>query len=172
MKKFLLLLAVLYIAIVTLMPKENLYYTLKNRLKDQQITISESNLKDNLISLKADNVIISYDGIESVDVESFSILPLILYNKLTATNVSATDALKSMFKYSADEVVLTYKVWDYRSVDIVANGDFGEIHGSLDIFSGELKLNIEPSLEFEKNSLLRQYFKESDEGYIHESKIY
>ena len=172
MKKFILLLIVLYVAIITLMPKENLYYTLKNRLKEQQVTLSESELKDNLISLKADNVIVSYDGIESVDVESFSILPLIFYNKLTATNVSATASLKSMFKYSADEVQLTYKIWNYKSVDIDASGDFGDIHGSLDVLSGELKLNIEPSLEFEKNSLLRQYFKKSDEGYIHESKIY
>jgi len=171
MKKFLILLSVFFIAIITLMPKENLYYTLKNKLKEQRVTINEEHLSDNLISLKGEGISIFYDGIESVNADNFSITAWGIYNKIDAVNVGASNDLKKMFEFSADEVEITYAVWNYKKAVIAASGDFGTIDGTFELSSGTLKLLLEPSAAFEKSPMIRQYFKKSEEGYTYESKI-
>jgi len=171
MKKFLIILTVFYLAFIALMPKENLYYTLLNILKKERVVITQESLSDNLISLKGENISIFYDGIESVAADSFSVLPLLIYNKFEAAGVRASKELKKMFRFSADTVNITYAVWDYKNAHIYAEGDFGTVEGTLDILEQKIKLLLDPSPAFEKSPMLRQYFKKSEEGYIYESKI-
>jgi hypothetical protein len=153
------------------MPKENLYYTLLNILKKERVAITQESLSDNLISLKGENISIFYDGIESVKADSFSFLPLMIYNRFDAAGVRASKELKKMFKFSADKVEITYAVWDYKSAKIYAEGDFGTVEGTLDLLGQRIKLLLDPSPEFERSPMIRQYFKKSEEGYIYESKI-
>jgi hypothetical protein len=94
-----------------------------------------------------------------------------VYNKIDAFNVRASQDLKNMFGFSADEVDITYAVWNYGEVEIFAVGDFGTIDGTFELSSQTLRLLLEPSAAFEKSPLIRQYFKKSEEGYIYESKI-
>jgi hypothetical protein len=153
------------------MPKENLYYTLKNILKNERVTLTEEILSDNFISLDSSNISLFYDGIDSVKIDSFSVKPLLIYNKIDLENVSASDDLKKMFNFSATSVDITYAIWDFKNINIVAEGDFGEISGSIDIIDQSIKLLLEPTLRFEKSQIINQYFKKSEEGYIYESKI-
>lgn len=171
MKKFIIFLLIFFIAIIALMPKENLYYTLKNILKSERIVITEERLNDNFISLKGDGISIFYDGIESVQAENFSVTAWGVYNKIDALGVGASKDLKSMFGFSADEIEITYALWNYEEAVIVASGDFGSIDGTFELSSQTLKLLLEPSSAFEKSPLIRQYFKKSEEGYTYESKI-
>ena len=171
MKKFLIFTLVGYLAFIALMPKENLYYTLINKLKQERVVIAQESLSDNLISLKGENILVFYDGIESVQAEKFTISPYLLFNSIKISNVSAAEDLKRMFGFSADFVKISYVVWNYKSVDISAIGDFGELSGDVNLESMKVKLILEPSEKFQKSPLLNQYFKKSEEGYIYESKI-
>ena len=171
MKKFLLIFLVFFLAVIAFMPKVNLFYTGLNLLKKERVTVTHESLKDNLVSLVADNVSIFYDGIDSVSVENFSLKPWLLYNKLDATNISAAKELQNMFGFSADKVEVTYAVWDFSKVHIQGEGDFGEVSGTFNLKTMMLKLLLEPSGAFEKSPLLRQYFKKSEEGYTYASKI-
>ncbi len=171
MKKFLIFTLVGYLAFIALMPKENLYYTLINKLKQERVVIAQESLSDNLISLKGENILVFYDGIESVQAEKFTIFPYLLFNSIKISNVSAAEDLKRMFGFSADFVKISYVVWNYKSVDISAIGDFGELSGDVNLESMKVKLILEPSEKFQKSPLLNQYFKKSEEGYIYESKI-
>jgi hypothetical protein len=171
MKKFLIVLVVFYLAFIAFMPKENIYYTLLNQLKSERILITQESLSDDLFSLKGEEISIFYDGIESVNADSFSLLPFGIYNKFEAINVRASKELKKMFKYSADKVEIVYAVWDYKRAKIYAEGDFGTIEGELDILGQRVKLLLDPSPSFEKSPIIREYFKKSEEGYSYESKI-
>lgn len=171
MKKILIFLTLFYLALVIFMPKENLYFTLKNTLKQERIEVSEASLSDNLISLKGERLVVSYDGIESVLVKEFSVTPFLFYNKVKAFEVSASASLKEMFSFSADVFELTYVIWNFNEAKIYAKGDFGELNGVLDLSAQSIKVVLEPSMEFENSPLIRQYFKKSEEGYIYESKI-
>lgn len=171
MKKIIIFLGLFYIAFITLMPKENLYYTLQNRLQAERVVLTQEQLSDNLISLQGENMSLFYDGIKSVEVDAFSVMVLGFYNKINALNIEPAKELQKMFGFSADEIEITYALWNYTAADISATGDFGSIEGTFEPFTGTLKLLLEPSLAFEKSSLIRQYFKKGEEGYIYESKI-
>jgi hypothetical protein len=153
------------------MPKVNLLYTGLNLLKQERVTVTHEGLKDNLVSLVGDNVSIFYDGIDSVHVEHYALKPWLIYNKLDATNIAASKELQNMFGFSAENVEVTYAVWDFNTVNINADGDFGEVHGTFDLKTMMLKLLLEPSGAFSKSPLLGQYFKKGEEGYVYESKI-
>ena len=171
MKKILIFLAIFYIAFIVFMPKENIYFTLKNSLESERIGLSEESLSDNFVSLKALNLIVSYDGIKSVRAKELTVTPFLFYNKVKAYEVSAASSFKEMFSFSADEVEITYAIWNYKEAKIYAVGDFGELDGIFDLEKKSIKVVLEPSMEFENTPIIRQYFKKSEEGYIYEAKI-
>ncbi len=171
MKKILIFLAVFYIASIVFMPKENFYFTLKNSLKSERIGVSEETLSDNFASLKALGLVVSYDGIKSIQAKELTVTPFLFYNKIKAYEVSAASSLKEMFSFSADEVEITYAIWNYKEAKIYAVGDFGELDGVFDLEKKSIKVVLEPSEEFKNTPIMRQYFKKSEEGYIYEAKI-
>lgn len=171
MKKILIFLAIFYVAFIVFMPKENIYFTLKNSLKSERIGLSEESLSDNFVSLKALNLIVSYDGIKSVKAKEFTVTPFLFYNKVKAYEVSAASSFKEMFSFSADKVEITYAIWNYKEAKIYAVGDFGELDGVFDLEKKSIRVVLEPSMEFENTPIIRQYFKKSEEGYIYEAKI-
>ncbi len=171
MKKILIFLAIFYVAFVIFMPKENLYFTLKNTLKNERIGLSEESLNNNIASLEALGVVASYDGIPSIQAKELVVTPFLFYNKVKAYEVSAAASLKKMFSFSADVVEITYAIWNYNEAKIYATGDFGELNGVLDLEKKSVKIVLEPSMEFENTPVLKQYFKKSEEGYIYETKI-
>ena len=171
MKKILIFLIVFYIVAIVFMPKENLYFTLKNTLKSEQIGLNEESLSDNFVSLKALGLVVSYDGIKSLQAKELVVTPFLFYNKIKAYEVSAASSFKEMFRFSADEVEITYAIWNYNEAKIYATGDFGELNGVFDLQKKSLQVVLKPSMEFENSSMLRQHFKKSEEGYIYETKI-
>ncbi len=171
MKKIILFIALFYLGFVLFMPKVNLYYTLENFAKKEHVEIKEGSLKDRWIDLEIKDASIFYDGIDSVKVDTLHILPWIFYNKVTARGVSPSKELQSMFHASADVVTLTYSVLSYKSIMIEAKGDFGEVHGTLDVLEQKLRLILNPSAKFKNNDLVRTYFKKEEEGLVYESKL-
>ncbi len=171
MKKILIFLILFYVASIVFMPKENLYFTLKNTLKSEQIGLSEDSLSDNFVSLKALGLVVSYDGIKSLQAKQVIVTPFLFYNKIKAYEVSAASSFKDMFSFSADKLEITYAIWNYKEAKIYAVGDFGELDGVFDLQKKSVRVVLEPSMEFENSPMLRQYFKKSEEGYIYETKI-
>ncbi len=177
MKKVLISILIIYIAFIAFMPKKDIYYTAVNKLKDYRVSLSTESLSDNIISLKGNNILIFYDGIESVEIESFVVSIYLFINRAKLHNISISSGLKSLLppsisSESIEQVTLSYRVWDPKNVDIRASGEFGKIKGSFNIESSKVKLLLqEPSETLLNSSLIRDYFKKSEGGYIYESEI-
>jgi hypothetical protein len=171
MKKFLIVIIVFILGLIAFMPKDNLYFTLKNILKDERVEIVEDSLQNNILALDAQGISLFYDGIDSAKIDGFSLKPYLFYNSLNLENVSPSKDLKKMFNFSASTVDITYAIWDFSHVNIEAEGDFGALTGVIDITTQTIKLLLEPTLRFEKSQFVGEYFKKSDEGYVYESKI-
>jgi len=169
MKKFLLLLFSFYLALVFLMPKAELYYTLKSYLKPERIVLTQDSVKDRWFDLKVENLKLFYDGIESAQAENLTIAPWLLYNKVNAHNVTAGKDVKKMFDFKADYVTMTYSVIAPFAVKIDAEGNFGKIEGALNLKEMKLKLVCTPEKRFKSSSMFRELFRKTDEGYVHES---
>jgi hypothetical protein len=171
MKKILLFITFFYLGIVLFMPKINLYYTLEGLMKKEHVEIKEGRLVDRWIDLKIEDATLFYDGIASVRVDELTISPWLFYNKIIAKNIQPTAEIKRMMDVKASEVEIRYSLLDYKSIMIEAEGDFGVLHGSLDILSRNLRLILEPSAKFKNHDVVRRYFKKGEEGLVYESKL-
>ncbi len=171
MKKIILFIVVFYLGFVLFMPKVNLYYTLENFVKKEHVEIKEGTLKDRWIDLDIKDATVFYDGIASLEAKELRISPWLFYNKVTATGVSPTKEIKRMFDASAKKVTLTYSLLAYKTIMIEAEGDFGTLHGTLDVIKQKVHLILEPSAKFKNNTIVRQYFKKEEEGLVYESKL-
>jgi hypothetical protein len=171
MKKILLFILFFYLGAVLFMPKINLYYTLEGLLKKEHVEIKEGRLVDRWIDLKIEDATIFYDGIASVKMDDLTISPWLFYNKIVAQNIQPTTDIKRMINVKATEVEISYGVMDYQSIMIEAKGDFGLLHGTLNIFDRNLRLILEPSAKFKHHDIVRRYFKKEEEGLVYESKL-
>lgn len=171
MKKTLLFILLLLMALIALMPKENLYFTLVNMLSKERIGLNQAAISDQWYRLKLQDLKLSYDGIESAQAEVVSIMPLLVFNTIHATNVEASESFKKMFPFVAENVDIHYALWNYKEASISAQGDFGVLRGAANLLDRNIKLVLEPSQTFSKNPMLRQYFKKTEEGYVYESKF-
>jgi len=171
MKKVFLVLLSFYLAIVFLMPKVSLYYTLKTLLAQQHVVLQQTKVKDRWFDLKISGLKLYYDGIESAEVETVKILPWLFFNQIKAENLKAGKDVKKMFDFQADEVLIRHSVIAPFVAEISASGNFGKIDGTLELKKGKLKLICEPSKSFHSSSMFRELFRKRDEGYVHESVI-
>jgi len=171
MKKILLVFVVFLLGVILFMPKVNLYYTLENFLKKEHIVIKEGSLKDRWVDLSIKDAVVFYDGIASVEASSITVLPWLLYHKVTMQDVHPTPDIARMFDANAQRVTMTHSVLDYKHIMIEAEGDFGLLHGTLDVMEQKIHLVLEVSELFKNNALVKQYFKKQEEGLVYESKL-
>ncbi len=171
MKKILSFIVMFYMGLILFMPKINLYYTLENFAKQEHVSVQEGSIKDRWIDLLITDATLFYDGIASAKVASLTFKPWIVYNRISATDIKPAKALEKMLDVKAESVVVTYAIWNYKQVTIEAVGDFGLIHGFMDILTQTVHLVLEPSAKFKNNTLVRQYFKKEKEGLVYESKF-
>jgi len=172
MRKFLILLLSTYLALIFLMPKVNLYYTLKQQLQREHVTMTQERLQDRWFDLKIEGMKLYYDGIESADAERVEVLAWLLFNRIEAEGVRAGKDLRKLFDFRADRVVVIHSVIHPTEAALHAEGNFGTVSGKLNLKSGKIHLTIEPSARFRQSAAFRELFRKSGEGYIYESTLY
>lgn len=171
MKKILVFIIVFYIALIALMPKINLWYTLENYIKDKKIVIDEKIVSDQWFWLNIDQAVFLFDGLKSANIENIKIYPLLAYNKVVVKNITAGQDVKNVFNFNAEELTLQYSIRDIKHLFIASHGDFGKIEGSVDLMEQKINVKLIPSKAFESNKFLLQTFKKTKEGYIYESSL-
>ncbi len=171
MRKLLLLAGSIYLALIFLMPKEELFYTLETFLKDQKVMIVKESIKDRLFDLKIKDVKLFYDGIETAQIDNITVKPWLFYNSVVAKNLSSGKDIKKMFDFKGEYVRLVQAFWHPFVAKIEAKGNFGKIWGKIFLKEGKIKLICEPEKSFKRSQIFRELFKKRDEGYVYESVI-
>ncbi len=172
MKKVVLIATSFFIALLFLMPKENLYYTLKRLLSDQHIQLTQKKVSDRWYALHLEGVSLLYDGIESVEIEKVDLWPWLFYNRLDLQTITPYPAIRKFLPASAKEMVVSYTPFYPMKATMRMEGEFGEMEGFFEIKTGKLHLLLHPASPFAKSSIVRQNFKKTEEGYLYESILY
>jgi hypothetical protein len=171
MKKIFLALLFFVIGLVLFMPKINLYYTMNDYLKKELITIKQKSIQDRWYKLELKDATAYYDGIKSLLAKEVDIKPWIIYNKIELKEIKPADSLKRFFNFKANKAVITHSLLSYKKAYIEAEGDFGALDGEIDLIGRKIHIHLSPTKRFEKEQVVREYFKKSKEGYIYESKF-
>ena len=171
MKKILLAILLLIVGLVLFMPKVNLFYALGDLMKKELVQIQQKSIKDRWVDLQLLDATVFYDKIESIKAKEIDIKPWLLYNKITLKEIKPSSSIKRFFNFKANSAVITHSILDYKKAHIEADGDFGEISGEADLIARKIHLLLKPTKRFEKNQVVRDYFKKTKEGYVYESSF-
>lgn len=146
-------------------PKVELYYMGEKQLAPLKVIISDEELTDNGFSLEIKNAKLFFEGIESVQIEEIKIAPWGFYNNITIQNVKLSSAAKSFLPLDITSVELRHVIYNPVEISINAEGDFGKLEGSINIYNQSAMIFLIPSAKMQKeyaHSL--RYFKKEQDG--------
>jgi len=160
MKKFFIFLLGLLIGIIIFMPKDNLYYTLQNFLKKENIYIN-SDIKSSLY-LQLKNGVVYYNKMDISKFKEIDILPFIFYNEIKAKDIEI-----NIGKYKITSLKAFYTPFYPIKIFIKGSSNFGKIEGNIDLLKKEAKIYI---LNLTNNSL-KSFLKKDKKGYFYYAKF-
>ena len=156
MKKILIFFAGFLIGLIIFMPKDNLYFTFQKFLASQNIFIN-SKIK-NTLTLTLYNGKIYQNGINLASFKETTIIPFILYNKISAKDINI-----NFQNYKIKNLDITYTLLNPIKIYISGNANFGKIEGIINLFEHFIKIYI-----FNLNdSNLKPFLKKDKKGYYY-----
>jgi len=142
-KKVLLSILLIWIALLVLMPKTELYYLLEKKLAQQDIRLNEEKMSEGLFSLHIDGLTVYVKGVKVAQIKEADILTLLIYNRIRLKDITLDPLLKEKVPQHIDEVYLVHWIFNPTLVKIKAQGEWGEIDGGLSLSQRKLKLQMQ-----------------------------
>jgi len=133
------------LALIYFMPKESVYYYLEKELQKQKIILSDEEIIDNGFSLQLNNTKLSYDSIESANVESINIKIFLVYNSLSVSNVRLLDVASSFVPLHVDTINIKYTIFNPLNIVAESNGEFGQASAEVNILDRNISMVLKPS---------------------------
>ena len=156
------------------LPKENLYYKAETLLEPMKVIISNEKVEDNGFSLSLKGAeIYAMDGIKVADVKSFSLLPLLAFNKVSVEGIELTSVASKFVPTHIDSVNIVYSVIDPLHIKAKAVGDFGEADATIDLKERLLHAELTPSklMKTRFKSTMRMLKKSKTGAYTYEQRF-
>ncbi|UTJ05763.1 hypothetical protein [Arcobacter roscoffensis] len=157
---------------MVLLPKQELFYFLEKKIEEKNIVISNEQFENKILGFDLKYSDIYFEQINVANVEKLSINTYLFYNQVSIKNVRLLDSFKSMFPTPLTNIYLTYSILDYENVQIEADGIFGKLYGSINIFDRKAIVYLEAtsSMKNSYSNVLRQ-MKFKDGRYVYEYKF-
>lgn len=155
-----------------LLPKQELFYFLEKKLEEKNIVISNEQFENKVLGFDLKYSDIYFEQINVANVEKLSIDTYLFYNQVSIKNVRLLDSFKSMFPTPLTNIYLTYSILDYENIQIKADGIFGKLYGSINLFDRKAIVYLEAtsSMKNSYSNVLRQ-MKFKDGRYVYEYKF-
>lgn len=157
---------------MVLLPKQELFYFLEKKLEEKNIVISNEQFENKALGFDLKYSDIYFEQINVANVEKLSIDTYLFYNQVSIKNVRLLDSFKSMFPTPLTNIYLTYSILDYENIQIKADGIFGKLYGSINLFDRKAIVYLEAtsSMKNSYSNVLRQ-MKFKDGRYVYEYKF-
>jgi len=160
MKKFVLFLLGFFIGIIIFMPKDNLYYTLQNFLKKQNVYINSDIKSSVFLSLK--NGTVYYKGMDVSKFKEIDILPFVFYNQINGENIKL-----NIGNYEINSVKIFYTLFYPVKIFISGKSNFGELNGYIDLIKREVKIYVNNLTKIS----IKNFLKKDKKGYFYYAKF-
>ncbi|HEO98632.1 MAG: hypothetical protein JW682_01125 [Campylobacterales bacterium] len=167
-KKIAILIAVLWLAVIVMMPKQELYYLLEQELAKKDIKISSEKISEGWFSLSLKEPSVYVKGIKVATVEEIDIFTLLFYSRASLKGLLLDSSLERFAPGQIDQSILTQSVLNPFKVAISGNGAFGEAEGSVNLKENQLKLKFSDNKDL---GMLRSKLKKDEEGWIYETSF-
>lgn len=170
MKRLWYLLYIL-IVVVVLIPKEKLYYTAESALEPYGITINGEKATDHWFWFDAEEGEVMVDDLKMGTIERVRLIPALLYNRLSVTNITLSPQYRSFVPSHIDSIALTYSILHPLSVQIESTGDFGTCRGSVDLVEQKIRVVFDATPQLRRYPLLVYKLQQDEEGLVYEDSF-
>ena len=133
------------VALMAFVPKSSLYYLLEQNLKKYNVVISDEQLTESLLSLSIANANISTKGIDSAIIGKSDVTLLLFYNKFSFKDIKLSSIVETYLPSKIASLEIDYSLFHPLTVEVNAEGDFGEASGSLHLLDRNASLVLKPS---------------------------
>ena len=142
-KKILLFLLFVWVGVVILMPKTELYYLLEKKLAQQGIKLNEERMSEGLFSLHIEGLDVYVQGIKVAQIKEADVLTLLVYNRIKLKDVTLDPLLKEKLPQHIDEVSLRHWIFAPTSIKLKAEDKWGEIDGKVSLLHKKVSLEMQ-----------------------------
>ncbi len=167
-KYILTLCVVIWLALVILMPKQELYYKLEEVLLTQEIALNEKEIEENLFGLSLKNVSVYVKGINVANIEEVTLFTVLFYSCAKVKGLQMDDSLKTMVPQETEKAVLRHSVMAPFFVSVEAEGSFGSMAGEIDLNERKVHLDFNESKKLE---MLNPQLKKGEKGWVYETSF-
>lgn len=154
------------------LPKESFYNLLEKELEKNQIVVSNETKDDKAFSFVVSNAEIFYQGINGAKIDEMRFQTYLFYTNISLKNINILERLSSFIPTPIDEVIINHSIFNFYKIKIKSKGIFGELIGDVNLFTKELKLELNASDKMKTSypKLLKD-MKFENERYFYEYKF-
>ena len=166
-KKGIIIFIVVWMAIIILMPKHELYYKLEEELSKQEVMLNEEQIDEGLFSLKLKGVSVYVKGINVATIKEVTMGTLLFYNCLKLEDIEVDDSLK-MVPTKTKVVTAKHSILSPMVLSVGAEGSFGVMEGSVDLSERHVRLDFNESKGLE---MLKPGLRKEEKGWVYETSF-
>lgn len=167
-KRILLPILAVWLAVILLAPKERLYYQLERQLSRQGIVLGGEHLHWRPLGLKITDAKVYFQGIETGKLPEADFWTLLVYSELRTGPFLPAPGVGNFLDLKLTKARLVHELWHPGTVFVDAEGDFGHLKGSIDLRKRILHLRLDKP---GKIDAIKRYFKRDKEGWYYEQKF-
>lgn len=167
-KKSVLVLVAIWLALVILMPKQEIYYKLEEALDSYEIRLNEEKKSEGFFSLNLKGVSVYVKGINVATIEELNLFTLLFYSSVELRSLLVDDSLKTMIPQETTSAVLRHSILSPLDASVSASGSFGSLTGNIDLNERRVHLDFNES---ENIQMLKPAVKKSEKGWVYETSF-
>lgn len=167
-KKVLILILTLWLALILFMPKQELYFKLEQELKKEDVAISAEKIKEGWFTLRLETPNVYVKGIKVATVDEVSFFTLLFYSKVTVKGIVLDSSLKQYAPDKIDKVKIKHSVLFPSELSVSANGGFGDAKGKVSFSERNVTIHFS---EIDKMKALKSKLKKGEEGWVYETSF-
>jgi len=167
-KKILIMIGVAWLALLVLMPKQEIYYKLEKLLEKQSIVINEKQKDERLFSLTLHKVDVYAKGIKLASIEKVDFFTFFFYSSVVCDGIILDDSLKTMLPTQIRIAKARHAIWKPLKIDLKTEGSFGEAEGFADLKNRNMRLDFNESKGIE---MLKSSLQKDEKGWYYETSF-
>lgn len=167
-KKSLIIVVVVWLSILVLMPKQELYYKVEEALAKYDIKLNEKEIDTGLFSVTLKEVTLYAKGIAIGTIKEVKLSTWLFYNRIALQSLHLDESLKNMMPQETEQAVIAYSLIAPLDVSIEASGSFGAMEGSADLKERKVRLDFNESKNIQ---MLKPQLKKDEKGWFYETSF-
>ncbi|NPA81753.1 MAG: hypothetical protein GXO31_03985 [Epsilonproteobacteria bacterium] len=168
MKKIAVVILSVYLSLVFLMPKANLWFTLEKFLKKDSLIVSNEKVLDFWAFLNVKNGDLYFEDLKVAKISDMKAFPYLFYNLVTLKDISSSKDIKNVIDFKIDNIKIQNSVIKPFMIFLKGKGNIGSFSGFVDLKNKILKVVLIPSKTFKNNRSILRFFRKTKEGFVYE----